>query len=105
MNKKSDNADDVRRWSPIVVALIGALLGGGSGTYLYLDRAGSAHLQEIARPDPFTGTQGRSLEERLNTVERRVDQLPPRELELAVRLLRHDLDEIERRIEKLENEH
>ena len=102
MTPKAQNKNDGSKYTPILVAIIGAFLGSSGTIAIYL---GTPAAQELARPDPFTGTQGRSLEERLSTLERRVDQLPPRELELGVSLLRHDLDEIQRRIERLENEH
>jgi len=88
------------KWTALLVAAIGALVGGSGSTYLVLSRG---DLQGMARPDPFTGTDGSFLEQRLSKVERQVDQLPPRELELEVGLLRHDLNDLERRIEDLED--
>ena len=102
MNKKMDNPKNGTRLTPVVVAIIGAFLGSSGTIAVYL---GTPAAKEITRPDPFTGTDAAFLEQRVATVERRVDLLPPRELELAVNLLRHDLDEIARRIENLESEH
>ena len=100
MTNSNDNNGNGRKHTPLLVAVLGAFLGSSGTIAVYL---GTPAGQTVARPDPFTGSQGAAIETRLDTLERRVDQLPPRELELAVEILRHDLETIERRIERLEN--
>ena len=56
--------------APIAVAVVGALIGGTGTVAVYL---GTPLGQEIARPDPFTGTQATALEQRLLHVERDLD--------------------------------
>jgi len=99
--KNNNPKNGIRPYIPVVVAIIGAFGGGVGANYLLVSNV-APDLQTLARPDPFTGAQGQAIEKRLSDLERRVDQLPPRELELAVQILRHDLNEIHRRIEKLE---
>ena len=59
-NGNSKNRKDgIRAYIPVIVAIIG-VLGAGTGTnYLLVSRSGA--LQEIARPDPFTGAQASAL--------------------------------------------
>jgi len=102
MTDRDKNNGNGRKYTPVLVAIVGAFVGSLGTVSVYL---GTPVGQEAVRPDPFTGTEARSLESRIDTLERRVDQLPPRELELAVELLRHDLEEYERRIKRLENNH
>jgi hypothetical protein len=64
-----------QNWPAMTLA---AVLGSGSGmggTVLYLDNMSADELQRIARPDPATGTELRSLERRLDSIESRVSVL------------------------------
>jgi len=106
MSNGNDNnsKNGIRTWTPIIVAIIGTFGAGAGANYLLVSR--STVLQEIARPDPFTGAQARALEQRTSTIEkevaqlrRDVDKLPPRELterilaiELELRTLRRDIE-------------
>ena len=98
VQKKEDPYD--RKWLiALVVAIIGASGGAGGGTWLYLSNAGVEQLQAITRPDPFTGAQGTEIKrelDRLTTevgaLEKRVAQLPPRELEQGIALLAREVE-------------
>jgi hypothetical protein len=64
-----------QNWQAMTLA---AVLGSGSGmggTVLYLNNISAGELQRIARPDPATGTELRSLERRLDSIESRVSVL------------------------------
>ena len=103
---KTNNGTNGRMALNIAIYLISGFVGGGSGVYFYFDRVGPSQLQTIARPDPFTGSQGLDLqrrlrehEDRISILQRQVDQLPPREvteqlalLQREVELLRKDLE-------------
>lgn len=65
------------KWIPLAVAVIGACGGAFGGSYLYVESGvGSSTLQQVARPDPFTGHEARELERRISQVERHVTQHP-----------------------------
>lgn len=68
MNDKQEyNVKNGSRYAPIAVAAIGAFLGSFGTVGVYL---GTPLGQEIARPDPFTGTQGASLTARVSHLEK-----------------------------------
>ena len=110
MDEKSQNLRNGNKWLPIVVAVVGAAFGGGGSTWYVLSGGvGSPSLEQLARPDPFTGSEGQRLQKKIDLIiadlvrlERRVDKLPPRELELAISLLRSDLNYLKERVERLE---
>jgi len=53
------------KWTPVLVAIIGAVLGG-TGTVAVV--FGTPIGQEAIRPDPFTGTQASALETRVDQI-------------------------------------
>lgn len=53
--------------TPFIVAVLGAFLGSTGTIAVYL---GTPLGQEIARPDPFTGSQAARLEARLDEIDR-----------------------------------
>ena len=79
------------KWHPLAIAVLSALLAsGGTIGVVFNTSAG----ERIARPDPFTGTQGASLEERVNHIEG----------DLGSHLSRHpdETNQFDRRIATLE---
>lgn len=99
------------RYSPILVAVVGATLGSSGTVGLYL---GTPVGQKIARPDPFTGSQAASLTTRLETLEKALtthvathpdqrNQFDRRiaTLEAQYPLIMQSLDRIESRLDKL----
>lgn len=95
------------KWHPVIVAVIGSVLGSSGGLAIYLRTPVG---QEVARPDPFTGTQAAALTERVETIEssmvnHRLNH-PDRALDLRVTLLEANyahivetLDRIDKKIE------
>ena len=76
---------------PIAIAIVSAFIGSGGGIALvYNTDAG----QSLTRPDPFTGSEGASLEERVNHIEG----------DLGSHLSRHpdETNQFDRRIATLE---
>ena len=69
MNDKSaqNNTGNGSKWTPVVVAIVGAFVGSLGTVSVYL---GTPLGQEITRPDPFTGRQAAALEQRLSRLER-----------------------------------
>ena len=61
-NKKPDGS----KFNPILVAVVGAFLGSTGTISIFL---GTPLGQEVARPDPFTGTQAASLIHRVESAE------------------------------------
>ncbi len=82
------------RWLPLI-AVLGSGLGAGGGLYVGSTMT-PAQIQEIARPDPFTGTQGQVLERRIIDLERRMSNI-----ENQIR--DEHLHELEDRLERLED--
>jgi hypothetical protein len=78
-------------WTPIAVAVIGAFLGSSGTVALVFS---SPIGQEIARPDPFTGSQAAALIRRLENVEE----------DLHGHVTKHpdDVNQFDRRITTLE---
>ena len=52
-------------WSALAGTLLAGVLGSGSGVFVYMKNFTPDQLQQIARPDPATGTQLRRLEAQL----------------------------------------
>ena len=89
--KENGAEDKAPRWWAWMIA--SAVLGGGVGT----------GVQVVApiRSDPFTGSEGRELARRIDTLERRqerlqekVGQLPPAELTREVAGIKNEVDHI-----------
>jgi len=78
--KKSKVTIHGSKWTPVAVAIIGAFLGSTGTVAVYL---GTPIGQEIARPDPFTGTQASALTTRIEHLEEDIgdhlDHHPDRE--------------------------
>jgi hypothetical protein len=53
--------------TPLIIAVLGAFLGSTGTIAIYL---GTPLGQEMARPDPFTGSQAARLEARLDEIDR-----------------------------------
>ena len=97
MAKSGDTpTNGTKLWIAAVVAFISGGVGGGSGTYYVLAGGlGPTQLQEIARPDPYTGTQGQALDRRIGELERRITDVEDR--------IRDDyLKDLADRLERLE---
>ncbi len=50
--------NDGNKWRTVLVAVIGAAIGGSGTVAIYL---GTPLAQEAVRPDPFTGTEAAEL--------------------------------------------
>ena len=57
------------------VALIGLMLALGGSNVASMLYTTEKTQPEIVRPDPFTGTEGRMLADRINAQEKRIDAL------------------------------
>ena len=82
----------------LIISLAG---GAGVGSSMIVPRL----APEAARPDPFTGTMGRELENRLEAKIREVDQAgskPMRQLEARVGALEGHRAEIVQRLSRIE---
>lgn len=81
----------VRKYTAVVVAIIGAFIGSTSTVAIYL---GSPVAKEIVRSDPFTGAQGAALIQRINSLEQQVRE----------HVLKHpdEVNQFDRRIATLE---
>ncbi len=90
----AENKQNSTRWLPLAIAVLGTGVGAGSGLYIGSTMT-PAQLQEIARPDPFTGTEGAALERRINDLERRITLVEDRAKD-------EHLKELESRLERLE---
>lgn len=49
-------------WSLLLASVAASMMGSGSGVYVYMKNIGPHQLQQVARPDPATGTEMRRLE-------------------------------------------
>ena len=96
MAKEGNNLKNGTRWFFPLVYILGSGVGASGGTYLYLDSGlGPSQVQELARPDPFTGTQGAALDRRISDLERRISDVEDR--------IRDDyLKDLADRLERLE---
>jgi len=61
---------DGNKWTPVLVAIVAAAVGSLGTVSIYL---GTPIGQEIARPDPFTGTQASTLIGRIDYLETNID--------------------------------
>ena len=58
------------KWHPAAIAIVSAMLGSGGSIALVFNTPVG---QEITRPDPFTGSQGASLTQRVDHLEEDVN--------------------------------
>ena len=96
--KNTNNRESNGRITSLVVAVLASIIGGSGGSYIYFSRVNPVAVQTITRPDPFTGTQAKTLEFKIDAMtrqlamlERRVDKLPPREVTEEIALLRQEI--------------
>jgi len=61
------------KYTPVAVAVIGAFIGSSGTVALVFN---SPVGQEIARPDPFTGTQAATLVRRIERIEAHIEKHP-----------------------------
>ncbi|MEE9158961.1 MAG: hypothetical protein V3U60_11305 [Gammaproteobacteria bacterium] len=95
VTSKTNTSKNAIQWFPIVIAVLASGVGAGGGLYIGSTMT-PAQLQEIARPDPFTGADGAALEKRISDLERRITLIEDR--------VRDDyLEELENRLERLES--
>jgi hypothetical protein len=57
------------KYNPVVIAIVSAMLGSGGGVALVFN---TPLGQQIARPDPFTGTQATSLRLQVENIDDRL---------------------------------
>lgn len=90
--------------STVLVAIVSSILGATGGHFLMVRFA-----PDSLRPDPFTGAQGRSLERRLEKLERHVEYHPDltnrfdariSTLEAQNKLILLQLDRIEKQLDQ-----
>jgi len=74
-----------------VSVVLGGVGGSAGGQYLWLSRA---DIKVLARPDPFTGTEGIRLRADLNGLQRQIDAKSTNiaVLEREVELLRAEMN-------------
>ena len=65
-DKKSNNGGHGTKWTTVLVACVGAFVGSSGTVALVFN---SPRGQEIARPDPFTGTQAATLRTGLHDLQ------------------------------------
>lgn len=94
MADKPNNSKNGARWLPLVIAVLGSGVGAGGGLYIGSTMT-PAQIQEIARPDPFTGAQGAVLERRINDLERRLTLVEGRMRDAYLKELANRLDKLE----------
>ncbi len=96
MVESKHNFPNSTRWFPIVIAVLGSGLGAGGGLYIGSTMT-PVQLQEIARPDPFTGTEGAALERRITDLERRITLIEDRVRDEYLKELADRLERLEGR--------
>lgn len=70
-NKKAQTTvQNGNKWTPVIVAVIGAFVGSLGTVTVYL---GTPVGQKIARPDPFTGSQAAALAGRVGRTESQIE--------------------------------
>jgi hypothetical protein len=89
--KKSILEHHGRKYTPVLVAIVGAFIGSSGTVAIYVN---TPIGQKITRPDPFTGTQAAALIERMDRVES----------DVSAHRMRHPSDDMQydRRIAVLE---
>lgn len=71
--EKADTPKNGNKWTPVIVAVVGAFVGSAGTISVYL---GTPIGQAVARPDPFTGAQAAIIERRVTELERHVRYHP-----------------------------
>ena len=70
LEKEYNKKPNGTKWSPALIAIVGAIIGSGGGIALVFNTPiGSS----ITRPDPFTGTQASSLIANVERLEAEID--------------------------------
>lgn len=94
-DKKRNNGERGHKWTPIVIAVVGAAFGSLSTVSIYL---GTPVGQEIARPNPWTSLQAKAAHDALT------DRISHIESDVADHLEHHPdrENQFDRRIATLE---
>ena len=53
-------------WGVLITSIIISFFGSGGGVFFYMQNLGADQLQQIARPDPATGTELRAIKNELH---------------------------------------
>ena len=100
----NNSKDGVKPYVPVLVAIISTFGLTVGGNYILVRDL----TPEVIAPDRFTGAEGRSLEQRLDALERDIlelrrliDRLPPRELTERVLRLELEVAAVKKEIERL----
>ena len=67
---RANNGGNGNKFTPVLVAVIGAFLGSSGTIAVYL---GTPVGQQTVRPDPFTGSQATALIQTIDTVKEDID--------------------------------
>lgn len=105
--KQEKNGKDGAAYVPLVVAILGAFGGGFGANHIWV-RSYTAEMQEMARPDPFTGTQGRELERRLSQIAGEVGlirQSVPTDLNARLAIVEREIKALSDDVKELQGEH
>lgn len=99
MTDKTNNNGRNGKLIHLAIILFSSVGGAGGGTFIYLNAVAPAQIQAVARPDPFTGTDGQAIRQQLaelrqtiNNQQRQIDRLPPRDLTERIRLLEREVE-------------
>ena len=104
MSTKSENGGEVTQLKTWIVMILIALIGGGGTNYAF-NRA------KPPRPDPFTGTQARFMEERLNARLNSMEEQHQNLLQTVTTILQHDakiystMEDHRRRLDLMDHKH
>lgn len=90
----ADTLSDHGSKYPLVVAVLGAFLGSSGSVALVFN---SPLGKDLSRPDPFTGSQGAALEQRLSKVQSELSDIKV--------ILNRDMTRHEERLNNLEKHH
>ena len=101
-NGKEHNLKD-GNWRNILVAVIGAIIGSSGTVGIFL---GTPYGQQVARPDPFTGSQATALTERLGRIEADIYthklRHPDRALDLRLTLVESNYQHLTETLDRIE---
>jgi len=101
--KAQDDRHAGNKWTPVLVAIVGAALGSLGTISIYI---GTPAGQKIARPDPFTGSQADALIARIGHLETKINghmfSHPDRALELRVNTLESNYNHLVETLDRIE---